>query len=127
MTDFESRLAQLSDHPNFKWSDNSSRKGRESGSGGGMDDLTRRVGVLETKMDKVQETLGSIQVTLARIEASMATKDELHALAMHVAVLDERTNKLATTKGVAVMVSVAVAILTAAARWHDLVAHFTSH
>lgn len=59
-----------------------------------MDDLTRRVGALETKMDKVQDTLVSIQVTLAEIKASVATKEELSNVRVEVAEMKGRVAKL---------------------------------
>ncbi|QDH17440.1 hypothetical protein [Swingsia samuiensis] len=96
------------------------------GGGGGMSDLPRRVGVLETKMDKVQETLSSIQVILAKIEIKLennvATKDDLmsvrHDLSKDIlgtkadiSYLKGRVERLPTTGTVVGIVTIVSAIL----------------
>ncbi|WP_041249247.1 hypothetical protein [Gluconacetobacter diazotrophicus] len=88
-------------------------------------DMNHRVTALESKFDGIKDTLNAIQVTLTRIETTMATKDSMHAIEVRTAVLEERTGKLATTRSMSIMVGLAVAILTLAARWNDVVAHFT--
>lgn len=106
-------------------------------------DMERRVASLEAKMDKVQDTLGSIQVTLARMEEKMVTKDDFSpiradvavvktsldakATSASVAVLDERTNKLASTRGVAGMLALATAALALISKWSDVIGYFTHH
>ncbi|MCP1273212.1 hypothetical protein [Gluconobacter albidus] len=105
--------------------------------------MERRVASLEAKMDKVQDTLGSIQVTLARMEEKMVTKDDFSpiradvavvktsldakATSASVAVLDERTNKLASTRGVAGMLALATAALALISKWSDVIGYFTHH
>ncbi|KXV66615.1 hypothetical protein AD950_01280 [Gluconobacter oxydans] len=80
------------------------------GDNGGMDDLTRRVGTLETKMDKVQETLVSIQVTLARMEEKAATKEELSNVRVEVAEMKGRVAKLPSLAQIAALLAIAGAI-----------------
>lgn len=80
------------------------------GDNGGMDDLTRRVGTLETKMDKVQETLVSIQLTLARMEEKAATKEELSNVRVEVAEMKGRVAKLPSLPQIAALLAIAGAI-----------------
>ncbi|MBF0850465.1 hypothetical protein HKD27_05935 [Gluconobacter sp. R75690] len=84
--------------------------GGGGGDNGGMDDLTRRVGALETKMDKVQEALVSIQVTLARMEEKAATKDELSNVRVEVAEMKGRVAKLPSLAQIAALLAIAGAI-----------------
>jgi len=85
---------------------------------GGMGDIPYRVGVLEGKMDKVQDTLISIQVTLARIEERMATKDEIRRVEVDVAELKGRVAKLPSLAQIAALIAVAGAILKGLALLH---------
>ncbi|GCE85130.1 hypothetical protein [Komagataeibacter diospyri] len=117
----------------------------ENGSGGndngGMD---RRITNLESDMKAVKETLTGIQVTLAEIKASIATKDDIskldirlntieHTMATseslaasntRLAVLDERTTKLLTTRSAGVMMALAIGAITLVTRWHDILSSF---
>lgn len=75
--------------------------GGGDGHNGDMEDLKRRVGTLETKMDKVQETLHAITVTLAKIEATMVTKDDISPVRSDVAVIKTALDAKATSASVA--------------------------
>lgn len=75
--------------------------GGGGGDNGGMDDLTRRVGTLETKMDKVQDTLNAMQVTLAEIKASMATKDDISPIRADVSAIKATLEGKASSSSVA--------------------------
>lgn len=85
-------------------------KANGGGNNGGMDDLTRRVGILETKMEKVQDALTSIQVTLAEIKATMATKDDLSNVRVEVAEMKGRIAKLPSLAQIAALLAIAGAI-----------------
>lgn len=72
------------------------------GGGGPYDPrMEQRVASLEAKMDKVQETLNSITVTLAKIEATIVTKDDISPVRSDVAVIKTSLDAKATSASVA--------------------------
>jgi len=85
---------------------------------GGMDDLPRRVGVLETKMDRVQDTLTAIQIMLAEIKATMVTKADLEAVKIDVAELKGRVAKLPSLAQIGSLIALAAAVLKGLAILH---------
>jgi len=89
--------------------------------------MERRVATLEAATAKVQETLNSMQVTLARMEEKLASKDDVHSLGIRTAVLEERTTKLATTRGVGTMITLATAVVALVANWQHIFAYFRPH
>lgn len=74
--------------------------------------MEARVASLEAKMDKVFDTLGAIQVTLAEIKATMATKDEVNKLALDVAYMKGRVESLPTLPKLSALLAVFVGVGT---------------
>lgn len=90
-------------------------------------DMERRIASLEAKMDAVQTTLNAIQVTLARMEEKLASKEDVHKLETRTAVLEERTTKLASTRGVAGMLALATAAIALVSKWSEIFGYLTHH
>lgn len=113
-------MSELLSNMRNEWHEARERKGlhpskniektKGGGDNGGMDDLTRRVGTLETKMDKVQDALTSMQVTLAEIRATMATKEDLSNVRVEVAEMKGQIAKLPSLAQIAALLAIAGAI-----------------
>ncbi|KAA8387643.1 hypothetical protein FKW31_03080 [Acetobacter sp. DmW_136] len=82
-----------------------SQNGRNSfASGGGPphdSDMERRVSKLEDKMDSAQSTLNEIQITLARMEASISTKDDLSPIRADIVAIKTSLDAKATASSMA--------------------------
>lgn len=111
-------------------------------------DMERRVAALETKVDSIKDILAEIKTAIAlsdaksaansaeifskldlrlnTIETTTAKASALSAADTRLAVLEERTTKLATARGVAGMLALATAVMALLANWGHFLSYITT-
>lgn len=95
--------------------------GLSSGGGGGnYGDMEKRVETLEKKFDRIELKLDSIGNDLAYIKGKIEGLPSASAFGE----LKGRVDSLPTTARVATLLSIAVAVITIAARWVEITALF---
>lgn len=92
-----------------------------------MSDVEFRVKRLEDDSKETRADLKAIMNTLAEIKGTMsglATKSELGDVRVALGKLETRVEKLPSTGKVATYLAIAVALITIAVRWSDLITYF---
>lgn len=77
-------MSNVADHPSRQKIQEDLARLKNSDGGGTFDGMEARVARLETKMDKVEDRLNSIEVLLARIDAKLDSKIDYKWLTVYV-------------------------------------------